>query len=553
MRTHASPAIARLLAGTVAVALAGCAPSLVDRPVEHGSELLPADCDAIVSIESLATLHTHLDLDSLRAHHRAVMTPLTGGFADQLGFDPSDLAAARAAGLDVDAPIVVGFLSEPRGATALVLPGDVTALREATGARLARRGATLTAGEVVRGVPVHDADRAQTSTLSYAGHLVVVSGVSRRDVRLGLCKRLITGTPDASAGGSVALAELRGALGGSPDVVVFAPGSGDGARSLPLIDALPHTITEVLPFVTGPLGRHEGVVIALTASPTGIAIDGRSRLPADHPVRTIVAAPRSTPPITADIPGRPIAVFVANANGDAIRTWLDGGSENTPADPANEELGVRLWTAFEGFLGDVNGRSGVLVNKLSLTGTDIVVFAEVAESDAFRQRLDTFVTSLRDDPIILPILGSTAGIDEIQIEGIPCHAFGLPPFIQLCTGVFDDRAILTTTADRFASIVRGGSSFVPAVTDPHVRQAIETGALLSATARLGAIVGPLSGLLEGMPLGDTLEEASDLVDEIAITARISDLGFEGHVRLAADTPDFWGRVIDAVTASGIQS
>ena len=189
--------IAGLTLGTLA--LVGCGGPSPDTLVSNALDLVPASVDHVIVIDDLAEVHAGLDVGGMATQHPDIIGQLGRGLRSQFGFDPVDLDGLRESGVDPDQPAAIAMLSDPPGATIVVLAGDGPLMAERVTAVHRRRGALPTEVGRYRGIPITDASRTATAWVTLSGYLVTVSGVVRNDERVALAPGTLVMIPPGVA------------------------------------------------------------------------------------------------------------------------------------------------------------------------------------------------------------------------------------------------------------------------------------------------------------------------------------------------------------------
>jgi len=221
------------------LALGGCGGPSPETLVTSALDLVPTSIDHVIVIDDLAEVHAGLDVGGMAIQHPDIIGQLGRGLRSQFGFDPVDLAGLRESGVDPDSPAAIAMLSDPPGATVIVLAGDGPLMAERVTAVHRRRGALPAEAGRYRGIPITDASRTATTWVTLSGYLVTVSGVVRNDERVALARSILENAGPGALSSAPGFRALADALSESPHVLLYQaaiphggglPGSHRGAR-----------------------------------------------------------------------------------------------------------------------------------------------------------------------------------------------------------------------------------------------------------------------------------------------------------------------------------
>lgn len=503
-----------------------------NKRVDAVEDLVPAGVTLALRVESLSDVHAAVEFDSIAAAFPTIVSRIGQSLTHQLGFDLSDLHAARSAGVEPDAPLMVAFLKEPAGATVLVLPGDGQQIADHLREAYARRDGSPPTSSTYAGIPLLDASKSNTTILTFSEYVVVHAGVLRPDTRRRACEALIDGAGKTTLGDVSAYTAAQARVDGH--ITFFRSPHPDAPDGNEWLAKTPLGRWNA-PLIGYPLGlgaRHDGAAAGVRFSPTGVHVTTTTRLVDVASPLPEAAASR----VFLDaLPAAPKAAFNAFTSGTAFLDWIFPASAGT-SPPAllafleNPEGPARL------LLNEVEGNLGVLVSELRLFGSDVVAYGEVSDAARAGATLDRVVASLKADPLRLPLGGTTEKIAADRVGDVPFYRLSMFPVAELCVGVVRGHLVATSTRQRFNAIVEGGPSFLERVREASYGQAIASGALATLYVDVPATADILSGL--SSPLARRLSLLSAF-DTAFLETSLDGTVLDGTWIVRSDTPGIW--------------
>lgn len=545
-RSGAAAATLVSLAAILSLFGPGCAG---DRAPGAATDLIPADAVATLTLPNLEASLQSVGLDSIRARHPEAIDRFGRAWRRQIGFDPTDPAAARAAGIDPGRPMVVALLKEPEGSILALLPGSPDSLLAGVARMVVRQGGTLREAGSHAGIDLHDADRTGTTCLVLPEHLAVVTGVALADERLALCRRLLDGRGEALTA-SDGYTALLSRIPADSDAILYARSAGD---SVGVVANAPRSLERLRGLLLGST-PDAATAMSVDLRPEGLRVESVGQAAGTPWPGLRPRSLRGAGGITRYLGGEPVGLLQTAVRGDSLVSTLQRSLDAmaTATDTTGQVTGAttRLAESTAGrLLAHADGRVGVAVYSLGFTGVDLVLYAELLDPEPVGPMLAALAEQVAANPPILPLLGRVQAPVLDEIEGVPFHRLPVPPFAEVCWGVVHESIVVTVTRERMAATIRGAESFVPTLPVNELKSAVHDGAAMVAYLDVTALGGVFAMLPVRTPETREIAAMLEHFDYLSGIGTIDDDYFTGSMTLQGNDPNLWPVLLDAVLSA----
>jgi hypothetical protein len=532
---------------------------------QDGLQHLPANTQAVLTINSIEKLYGTFKVDELRAEYPDEFLLAKAEMIDELGVDLLDLKALREFGLDPGKPIYVGFVLDPAFATALLLP-SVKDAREVVGMLLeeqGEQGAGFTKKTKAHGVDIYGKDDEEAAFFAKGSYIVVVitdedeGGAPATEA----AKNLLAATKKGNLAHSKKYKEVLDQIPGEADFT-FYMGPEFYDKLLELEDKKGLEDQGVSEEEVEELYKRWGLS-GLTAAAKArleserLVVESRTWLDQDSEVLDWYRVTTNPTAFLARVPSDPMLAMVGRLNCGRIWESLQTFDEvvetdsipdfDEALDDASEELGIDIDKAL---ISQLNGNVALLVNNIQMMNNDAVILLQVERPQEFQETLKTLVEAIDESIDVNTSQNSGRPNPELvrdEYEGLPYYTFLLPPMVEVSFGVVEDHLVVASSRMRFQSIVKGSRGFSDEIGNDEISKALAdpTGNVFyldfqKIASNLQAWA-PMLGE-ESFEIVAVLNEMQDLVG----VSRLEDNGCVWQkMTFTGAQPDMWKRLLAA--------